>query len=143
MTGENAYDMTAREKWLKIVSTALLQPEGNKSKCLPVGISVLLYSDYRWYFFFFILCLFSKFYRVSMYAFHIRERERERERNLPPFFFCFKCKCSGIKNSLPGPHTYNCHRFPPSLPVHENSISILVLNDCTENLKKTQFPSTG
>lgn len=41
MTGENARDMTVHEKRFKIVSTALSQPEGNKSKCLTVVISVL------------------------------------------------------------------------------------------------------
>lgn len=41
MTGENAYNMTVHEKQLEIVSTALSQPEGNKSKCLTVVISVL------------------------------------------------------------------------------------------------------
>ena len=41
MTGENAYDVTVHEKWLKIVCTALSQPEGHKSKCLPMVISLL------------------------------------------------------------------------------------------------------
>ena len=41
MTGENAYDETVHEKWLKIVRTALSQPDRNKSKCLPTVISLL------------------------------------------------------------------------------------------------------
>ena len=41
MTGENAHDMTVHEKRLKIVSTASSYPEGNKSNCFTVVMSVL------------------------------------------------------------------------------------------------------
>lgn len=39
MEGENGHGMTVDEKWLKIVSTALSQPEGNKSNRLRVIVS--------------------------------------------------------------------------------------------------------
>lgn len=98
--------------------------------CYTVIIGDILFSSYFAY--------FPNFIESACMPF-ILGRGRERE-TCRLSFFCFRCKCSGITNSLPSPHTYNCHRFPPSLPVRENNISILVLNDCTENLKKSQFP---
>lgn len=79
MTRENAHDMTVYEKWLKILSTVLSQPEGNKSKCLTVAISVLRLQVII---FLYTLPLFQ-FYRVSMYAFHngqMGEEGRKEER---------------------------------------------------------------
>lgn len=38
MTWGNTQDMTVYEKWCKTLSTALSQPEGNKSKCLTMSI---------------------------------------------------------------------------------------------------------
>lgn len=40
ITGENACDTTGSEKQLQVVSTALSQPEGNKSK----GETIVIYG---------------------------------------------------------------------------------------------------
>lgn len=44
MTRENARDTTGNEKQLQVVSTALSQPEGNKSNGLTVVISGLIFQ---------------------------------------------------------------------------------------------------
>lgn len=64
MTRENAHEMTVHEKRLKILSTALSQTEGNKSKCLTMAISVLRLQVII---FLYTLRIFQ-FCRVSMYT---------------------------------------------------------------------------
>lgn len=93
MTRENAHEMTVHEKRLKILSTALSQTEGNKSKCLTMAISVLRLQVII---FLYTLRIFQ-FCRVSMYTFHNGQmgeggrkeggEEGEIERETCLFFF--------------------------------------------------------
>lgn len=75
LAGENACD-TRREKQLKVVSTALSQPEGNKAEGLTVVVSGLTLShNFSLYF-----AYFPNFTESSFMPFIIGDIEGVKER---------------------------------------------------------------